>query len=209
MDMRTSSRRFTLVVFPLVAALASTGLMAQTQGTRTIPAPGMRGVPLAVEPYTPTRIETLLATPNMLFTADYYRIDMRFGPNLRIDAVVVQGSDARVRMKGLRVQVRDPDSRSRQEGTSYIDHDELIELTRALTSMTELTQKWTHDDRIATELTFTTSGGFRIAIRQSARVPRAYLSTGLLDPVATSLDVLELPTLKSAFDQALDILNSK
>ena len=58
-------------------------------------------------------------------------------------------------------------------------------------------------------MTFTTAGGFRLAIRQSARIPRAYLSTGLLDPVVTSLDLNELPTLKDAFDQALAILNSK
>jgi hypothetical protein len=58
-------------------------------------------------------------------------------------------------------------------------------------------------------LSFTTAGGFRLAIRQSARVPRAYLSTGLIDPVVTSIDVAELPTLKQAFDQALAILNSK
>jgi hypothetical protein len=75
--------------------------------------------------------------------------------------------------------------------------------------MAELAEKWTHDDRQATELSFTTVGGFRLAIRQSARVPRAYLSTGLIDPVVTSIGVLELPTLKQAFDQALAILNSK
>jgi hypothetical protein len=168
--------------------------------------------PLAVpiDTIIPTRLEALLATPNVLLVADYYRIDMRFGPNLRIDAViVVEAGDARTRTKGLRVQVRDPESRGRQDGTSYMDFDELVRLTRALGSMSELVERWTHDDRQATELTFTTTGGFRLAIRQSARVPRAYLSTGLLDPVVTSIDILELPTLKHAFDQALALLNSK
>ena len=67
----------------------------------------------------------------------------------------------------------------------------------------------THDDRQATELTYTTAGGFRIAIRQSARIPRAYLSTGLVDPVVTSMEISELPTVRLAFEQALAILNSK
>ena len=88
--------------------------------------------------------------------------------------------------------------------------DELTTLSRALTSMAELAEKWTgHDDRRATELSFTSAGGFRLAIRQSARLPRAYLSTGLLDPVATSIDISELGTLKVAFDEALAILHSK
>jgi len=164
---------------------------------------------MAVEQVIPTRIETLLATPNEVLLTDYYRIDMRFGPNMRIDAVIVEAIDSHVKFKGLRVQVRDPQSRSRQEGTSYIDIDELIRLSRGLTSMGDLATKWTLDDRQATELTFTSAGGFRLAIRHSARIPRAFLSTGLTDPVVTSIDLAELPTLKDAFDQALAILNSK
>lgn len=174
------------------------------------PAPRAVPVPVALEPVLPaTRIESLLATPNLLLAADYYRIDMRFGPNLRIDAVIVDVVDSAARVKGLRVQVRDPESRGRQDGTSYMDHDELVRLSRALTAMAERAERWTHDDRLATELLFTTAGGFRLAIRQSARVPRAFVSTGLLDPVVTSIDVLDLPALKQGFDQALTILNSK
>ena len=168
-----------------------------------------RSLAVAVEPIIPTRIEAVLATPNLLLVVDYYRIDMRFGPNMRIDAVIVDDVESRTRVKGLRVQVRDPNSRGRQEGTSFIDIDELTRLARALNAMADLAAKWTQDDRQATELSLTTAGGFRLAIRQSARIPRAFLSTGLLDPVVTSIDVAELPTLKHAFDQALAILNSK
>ena len=193
-------RGFAFVAFALVAGTPDySGAQARDP----------RPLPLTVETITPTRIETLLATPNLVLVADYYRVDMRFGPNMRIDAVVVQAVDARTRLKGLRVQVRDPESRGRQDGTSFIDLDELIQLTRGLPSMAELADKWTHDDRQATELSFTTTGGFRLAIRQSARIPRAYISTGLLDPVVTSIELTELPTLKQAFDQALAILNSK
>jgi hypothetical protein len=198
-------RAFCLRTFTFVAlALAFVGTdaartSAQTLDPRFLPAPG--------EPVT--RIESLLATPNLVLAADYYRIDMRFGPSMRIDALVVEAVDSGTRVKGLRVQVRDPENRGRQEGTSFIDIEELTGLARGLTAMAERAARWAHDDRQATELALTTAGGFRVAIRQSARVPRAYLSTGLLDPVVTSIDVAELPTLKQAFDQALAILNSK
>ena len=172
--------------------------------------PLTRSLALALEPAIQTRIEALLATPNLVLVTDYYRIDMRFGPSMRMDAVVVEAVDSRTRLKGLRVQVRDNENRSRQEGTSYMDIDELTKLSRGLTSMAQLAAKWTgHDDRQAMELSFTSAGGFRLAIRQSARIPRAYLSTGLIDPVVTSIDIAELATLKDAFDQALGILNSK
>jgi hypothetical protein len=171
-----------------------------------------RMVAVAIEPVIATRIEELLATPNTVLVADYYYIDMRFGPNLRMDAVILEAvaPSPSARLKGLRVQVTDRENRRRQEGTSYMDLEELMALSRALTSMADLAEKWTgHDDRRATELTFTSAGGFRLAIRQSARLPRAYLSTGLLDPVVTSMDITELGTLKVAFDQALAILQSK
>ena len=172
--------------------------------------PPPRPYPMALDPISPTRIESLLLTSNIVLVADYYRIDTRFGPNMRIDAVIVEAVDTRTRVKGLRVQVRDPEIRGpRQEGTSFIDLEELTKLSRSLTSMEEQAAKWAHDDRQATELTFTTAGGFRIAIRQSARIPRAYLSTGLLDPVVTSIEISELPTVRLAFEQALAILNGK
>ena len=184
-----------------VAASLPARAAAQTLGPRSIPLP--------FETIIPTRIESLLTTPNLVLMVDYYFVDMRFGPNMRIDAVVVEAVESRTRVKGLRVQVRDPQNRNRQEGTSFIDLDELIKLTRGLTAMAELAGKWMHDDRRANELSFTTAGGFRLALRQSARVPRAYLSTGLLDPVVTSIDIADIPTLQQAFEQALAILNSK
>ncbi len=170
-----------------------------------------RTVPIAFEPIIATKIEALMATPNAVIMTDYYQIDMRFGPSLRIDAMVVEAVDLQARLKGLRIQVRDKDSRGpRQEGTSYMDVDELRRLSRGLSSMADLASKWTGpDDRRANELAFTSAGGFRLAIRQSARLPRVFLSTGLLDPVVTSIELIELETLKHAFDQALAILDGK
>ena len=195
-----------LRVLSFVALLLTLSHAARAQAQP----PATRGLTVAVESVIPTEIEALLAAPNVVLVTDYYRIDMRFGPSMRIDAVVVEAVDTQTRVKGLRVQVRDNENRSRQEGTSFIDIDELTKLARAMTSMAELAARWTgQDERQASELTFTSAGGFRLAIRQSARIPRAYLSTGLLDPVVTSMEVAELVTLKLAFEEALAILNRK
>lgn len=192
---------------------APTGVAAQQRNPtqqRTAMPREPRGVAVAIEPLIATQIEALLSAPNTLLVTDYYAIDMRFGPNLRIDAVVVEAVGSATRAKGVRVQVRDNENRSRQEGTSYMDLEELRTLSRQLTAMAELAAKWTGgDDRRATELSFTSTGGFTLAIRQSARLPRAYLSTGLLDPVVKSIDISELATLKVAFDEALAILQGK
>jgi hypothetical protein len=195
-------RRFAFVAlaFALVA-----GHPARARAQRPTP----RSVAVPVEAIPQTLIESLFTEPNIVLVADYYWVDTRFGPNLRIDAMIVEAVDSKTRVKGARVQVRDPESRGRQDGTSYIDLDELIKLSRGLATLMELAPKWTFDERRATESGITTAGGFRLAIRQFARVPRAFLSTGLIDPVVTSIEVADLPTLKQAFDQAIAILNGK
>ncbi len=202
--MRVMCRRaLTFVALPLALA-AGRPAPAAAQS----PAPPNFAV--VVLPEIRTRIEALLATPNVLLATDYYRIDMRFGPNLRIDAVVVAAVDSGQRARGLRLSVRDDDNRNRQEGTSFLDFEEAVSLSRALTPMTELSGKWTAgDDRRAMDLSFTSAGGFRLAIREFGRGQRAYLSTGLIDPVSTSIEVTDLATLKHAFDQALEILDGK
>jgi len=198
-------RALTAVTLTLtLAATHSTGAFAQSPAQRS-PAPVV-----ALQPEIRTRVEALLNTPGVAVAADYYRIDMRFGPNLRIDAVVVADIESRTRIRGVRVQVRDDENHARPEGTSFLDMEEVASLARALTPMTELAEKWTgRDERRSMELLFTSAGGFRLAIRQFGRVQRAYLSTGQLDPSITSIDVTELVTLKQAFDQALGILTDK
>src|SRR3954471_1546720 len=89
-----------------------------------------RALPIAIEPdIIRTNIEGLLAMPDVALVTDFYPIDMRFGPNLRIDAVVVAQVDSPTRLRGLRVQVRDNDNRNRQEGTSFLDIDEIAKLS--------------------------------------------------------------------------------
>src|SRR5436190_21185712 len=92
-------RQLTFAVLPLALV---TGHASEVLGQ---PAPP-RSQALPVEPLFPTRVEALLATPNLVLVADYYRIDMRFGPSLRVDAVIVEAAESRTRVKGLRVQVR-------------------------------------------------------------------------------------------------------
>ena len=51
--------------------------------------PTPRSIAVPVEPIPQTLIEALLTEPNVVVVADYYWVDTRFGPNLRIDAMIV------------------------------------------------------------------------------------------------------------------------
>ncbi len=176
--------------------------------------PTQRVVASIVDNELHTRIERLLASPDTLLQTDYYHIDMRFGPNVRLDAVIVTALDTSARIQGLRVQVRDPDKAKQFEATTYLDLDEVERFSRAISVITDVGGKWSvHDERRATDLSFTSNGGLRLSLYQSdfqaGRVQRATLSTGVNDPVTTQIDLAELPTLKQGVDQALAWLKVK
>src|SRR5690349_18521088 len=96
-------------------------IVAGIPGVARAQRPTPRSVAVPVEAIPQTLIESLLTEPNVVLVADYYWVDTRFGPNLRIDAMIVEAVDSKTRVKGVRVQVRDPESRGRQDGTSYVD----------------------------------------------------------------------------------------
>jgi len=196
----------------LVPALAiMTGPSTLASGIQQAPSlpPMPRVVALIVPPEIHTKIEASLATAGAMLATDYYTIEMRFGPSVRIEAVVVTDVDTKARTQGLRVQVRD-DNASRVEGVSFLDVEEIPRLSHALESMADLTAKWTgRDDRRATDLSFASAGGLRVDVHQSGRVQKIFLSTGAADPITTSFDVSDIHTLKQAFDQGLALLHTK
>jgi hypothetical protein len=186
------------VVLPLISiAIQAAPVAAQT--------PQPRGASYVVEPEIRTKIEALMAATNRLVVTDYYRIEMRFGPNVRIDAVIATVPDTQTLLKGVRVQVRGTEA-----SETFLDLDEIEPLSRALTSMTALAKKWTGlDDRRAAHLSFATNGGLRVVIREFARMHRVEISSGVTDPVVATVELDDLLTLKQAFDQALSLLTEK
>lgn len=157
-----------------------------------------------------TRIEALLATAGVVAVADYYPIDMRFGPGLAVDAVVASAVGTGSRLRGLRIQVNDDRRPNPREEFSYLDFDELAGLSRSLGTIVELTTKWTgRDAQRNTELSYVSNSGFRLAVHQSIRTQRVSAFTGFVEPVSTTIDVTDLPAFKDAIDQAMALLNGK
>ncbi len=200
---------------PPVRSLAMVAVIAlSTQARPVVVAAQQRPVRipqgLAVIPDVSTKLEFALTTPNALIHADYHNIDFRFGPNLRIDAVIVRvGADPDA-VRGLRFQVLDDRRPGNPERSSYVDIEEIDGLVAALGSMVDLVRNWTvGDDRKMTALSFTSIDGLRVEIRESVRLQRGFLYTGLIDPVVTPFDLSDLTALKHAIDQAAAYLRRK
>ena len=163
-----------------------------------------------VVPDVRTRVESALLTPNALIVADYHHIEFRFGPNVRIDAVLVRFGEGQEPVRGLRLQVPDGRRVGNPERSSYLDIEEIAGLSEALASMVDLVKNWSvGDDRKRTTLSFTSVDGLRIEVRASARLQRGFIYTGIIDPVVTPFELSDLTALKHAFDQALVYLRQK
>ena len=164
----------------------------------------------AIVPDVRSELELALRTPNALIHADYHNIDFRFGPNLRIDAVIVRVGSRAEPIRGLRFQVPDDRRPGNPERSSYVDIGEVDALVASLDQMVHLVRGWTvGDDRKMTMLSFTTMDGMRVEIRESARMQRGFIITGVIDPVITQFDLADLPSLKNAIDQAAESLKRK
>jgi hypothetical protein len=165
---------------------------------------------LTVLPDVRTKIESALTTPNALVHADYHNIEFRFGPNLRIDAVIVRIGDGAETVRGLRFQVPDDRRPGNPERSSYVDMEEIDGLAAALASMVDHVRSWTAgDDRKMTALSFTSLDGLRFEIRESVRLQRGFIYTGLVDPIVTPFELSELTALKQVIDQAAAYLKKK
>ena len=185
-------------------------LPARTAAQMAVPQRVLQSPGLILVPEIRTKLEAALYAPNALLVADYHRVDFRFGPNVRIDAVVVTVGSPQNRVRGLRVQVVDDTRAGRPERSSYVDLEEIAGLSAALGTMTDLVRSWSgSQDRRLTELSFTSLGGFRVEVREMSRVQRAFMYTGVIEPVVTGFDVSDLTALKQAVDSALGVLNTK
>lgn len=174
-----------------------------SQAQRQRPRPPLVAQGLAVVPDVRTKLEFALMTPNALIHADYHQIDSRFGPNIRIDAVVVRVGNHPEVVRGLRVQVPEDTRGGDPEGSSYLDAEEIDGLIDALSAMVDLVRNWTAgDDRKLTSLSFTSLDSFRVEIREGARFQRGFIYTGLVDQKVTPFELADLPVLKQAFELA-------
>jgi len=203
--MRVVSLRSLVIVsvIALGAALPPKGVVAQQRPPQVSPG-------LVVVPDVRTKLEFALTTPNALVVADFHRLDFRFGPNVRIDAVLVRVGPGQEPVRGLRLQVSDDQRAGNPERSSYLDVEEIGGLSEALMSMADLVRSWSAgDDRKMTTLSFTSVDGLRIEVRESARVQRGFLYTGIVDPVVTPFELSDLTALKQAFDEALAYLRRR
>ena len=201
-------RRLALVAFIAASiAVPPIDLVAQVRAPQR---PVQVPAGMVVTPDVRTRLEFALTTPNQLIVADFHQIDFRFGPGVRIDAVLVRVGTSQEIVRGLRLQVTDTQRAGNPERSSYVDAEEIASLASALAGMVDLVKNWSAgSEQKMTALSYQSIDGLRIEIRESLRLQRGFIITGVVDPVVTPFELADLTSLKQAIDQAATFLRGK
>jgi len=204
------SMRFRLLAVAVIVAVSALQPIAVIAQARTPQRPQQVAPGLIVMPDVRTKLEFALTTPNSLIVADFHQIDFRFGPSVRIDAVLVRVGAAQELVRGLRLQVQDTQRAGNPERSSYVDAEEIEGFAHALGSMVDLVKTWSAgSEQKMTALSFQSIDGLRIEIRESLRFQRGFIFTGLIHPVVTPFELADLTALKQAIDQAAAFLRGK
>jgi len=200
------SRRTLLVAGVLCLTAAATPRAQIVSGRGVPPAPLYTQM---LEP--PTKIEALLARTGTIVIRNFYRVGNRVTMGATIDAVVVSepGREDR-RLRGLRVSVRETVGGAERSSTSFVDMEELAGLSQAVTELAGIAAKWNgREEEHFIDAQFTTIGGLAIGFAQDRRVQKAFIQSGLIEPVRTPIEIQDLLRTRDMIDEAIAVLRTK
>jgi hypothetical protein len=170
------------------------------------------GVPPVSEPKPQTKLEAFLSSKGTLVVKDFYELGKvgGLGSSMSMDAVVLtQPGQEDQKIRGLRVEVSES-GRLERSNTSFLDMDEIESLSKALSYMTGLSEKWKPIEKQEySEVQFATKGDFRIGFYQRKKNQGAFVSSGTVGVARAFIDVQDFAKIKGFVDQGLSLLQSK
>jgi len=132
-----------------------------------------------------TKLEIFAARKNAVLTTENYFVPGFSGDNgchVRIQAIILYeaGHEAQ-KIRGLKVEIVEPrQNKDERSVTVYVDYDEIESLSKAITTMLDVTQRGTLlANPIAKEVSFTTAGGLTLAMVQRNKERQLLLSHSL------------------------------
>lgn len=159
----------------------------------------------------PTKLEAFLAKKGKIVVKDTYRLGtLKKLGIIEFSALVLYepGMESQ-RIKGIRVEITEP-GRVERKRVSFLDLEEIESVSKAITYMADLAEKWKGQAREAyTEVTFSTKGDFNIGFFQSSEKRSVYVHTGYVVHASSFMEVEDFPDIKSILDKGLSLLKQK
>jgi hypothetical protein len=159
-----------------------------------------------------TKLEAFLAKKGEIFIKDSYTIgtiNLRLG-SLEIDALVIYKPGMENQsLRGLRIEVKQS-GRIERTHTSMLDLEEIESLSKAISYMISLAEKWKGGNREAySEVTFSTKGDFKVGFYQKGAERKIYIISGRISQASCYGELEDLGKLKANVDKGLSMLKEK
>ena len=160
-----------------------------------------------------TQLEAFLTQKGILLIKEFYDLGTvpgMYGSEAHFVAVVIyEPGRENQKVKGLKIEITSG-GRFEKKESSFLDQEELQELSDAIQYMIRLALEWQGNNRNYTEVVYSTKGDFSIGFFQNGLRQTAFASSGRISKVVCFFSqVQELKKVKSLVDNAQDLLATK
>lgn len=161
-----------------------------------------------------TKLETFLAKKGMLIVKEFNelgKVGVGGTGKISVNALVAyRPGEESQRVRGLIIEVTEPTtSVYARSNTSFVDPDEIEDLSKAIAYMVDLSEKWKNIDKEYSEVIFFTKGDFRIGFYQKGTKQRVVASSGYIGKRACELSMEHLTSIKAFVDNGAEVLKGK
>jgi hypothetical protein len=157
-----------------------------------------------------TKLEAFLAKKGKLFVKDIHSLgtlDGKQGSKMEFAAVAVyEPGQEDEKAIGLKIEITGVEQ-FKQQGTSFLDIEEIESLSKAMDYMVTLSSKWEGTHKEYSEVIFTTKGGFNVGFYQMGSKQGGFAASGNVTKFSCFFLSLDgLSSVKSVADQGLEWL---
>lgn len=157
-----------------------------------------------------TRLEAFLAKKGTLLIKDIHSLgtlDGKHGSKIAFEAIVLyEPGQEKGKTRGLKIEVSGGDQFKRQ-GTSFLDLDEVEDLSKAMHYMVDLSSKWKGTAKEYSEVVFSTKGHFNAGFYQLGQEQGAFASNGIGGGASCFfLSPSDLSSVRNIVEEGLDWL---
>jgi len=156
-----------------------------------------------------TKMEQFLAKKGKLIIKDSQEAGVlkgKYGTKITVESVMIYepGKEAD-KIRGLRIEVYEGGRRERSD-ISFLDMDEVESLSKAITYMITLLEKWQGTNREYTEVIFSTKGDFKLGFYQKGTEVNSFSKSGIIGAASCYFSTSDLSDLKAIIDKGNSIL---
>jgi hypothetical protein len=160
-----------------------------------------------------TKLEAFLAEKGELIVKDFYnlgQINGKYGSQIKLDAMVIyKPGEETSKVRGLRIEITEGGEYA-QSNTSFLDLEEMDELSKAISYMVDLMTKWQNVNKQYTEVIFSTKGDFQIGFYQKGTEAFSFSSCGYIQKASCYFSSMAaLNSIKISIDKGTELLSEK